>query len=107
MELQKFDQEIPTKSFEKHLGNLISNTGYHVDLSDATRQIKVRLNVNLSDFLHLHTKTTPHICNSQCLALYESELWDLRDNELLKLNCEFRKYSRRLLNLNPSTQKTL
>ena len=102
-------KSIPLNYTEKHLGHLLSTSWFKptVDFGDSIRDLRCRVNVILKEFSHLNTWARVKLFNSQCLSLYGCELWDLRNKDLDKLSCEWRKCSRRILGVDPRTHNLL
>ena len=98
---------IPTNYTEKHLGHLLSTSRKSVDFCDIIRDVKIKTNVILKEFSHLNTWSKVKLFNSQCLSLYGCELWDLSDQNIKKICCEWRKCSRQILGISPRTHNFL
>ena len=100
-------KNIPQNYNERHLGHVLSVSGNTVDFSDSIKDFRVKTNVILKEFSQLNTWAKVKLFNSQCLSLYGCELWDLRDKNLQKLSCEWRKCSRLILGVDPLTHNSI
>ena len=88
---------------EIHLGNTLSTVGNMICMDKTINDIKSRTVSIVNNFKNISYKSKVMLFNSQCMALYGSQLWDLTDDNINQLNITWRKSARYLLDLSPRT----
>ena len=84
---------------EKHLGNNLTIKRKVFEFKDTIGDMKARTNSIVNNFSNISYSAKIMLFNSQCLALYGVQLWDLRDSDIEVLIVTWRKCVRYLLSL--------
>ena len=91
----------------KHLGHVLTNTKYIFEESSMITDMKCRTNGILCNFRFLSMDSRVKIFNANCSSYYGSQLLDLQNPAVNRLNVAWRVSSRRILGVNPRTHSNL
>ena len=94
-------EKVKIMSQEIHLGNVLSTEGNLINMDKAINDMKSRTVAIMNNFNNVSFKSKVTMFNSQCMALYGSQLWNLSDSNINKLSITWRKSVRYLLGLPP------
>ena len=99
---------IPYVDTCNHLGNTISIKSDKVILDNAVKELYMRTNWLLSDFLFSECSTIFHLFNTYCMNIYGSPLRKYYDKNLLEVfYVAWRKSLRRVWKISNVTQNNL
>ena len=90
-------------SQEIHLGNVLSTEGNLINMDKAKTDLKSKTVAIMNNFNNVSFQSKVPMSNSQCMALYGSQLWNLSDSNINKLSITWRKSVRYLVGLPPRT----
>ena len=99
--------ELEFVSKVKHLGHVLTNAKYIFDGHSMIADMKCRTNSILSNFRFLSVDARIKNFNANCSSYYGSQLIDLQNPFVSKLNVAWRVSSRRILGVNPRTHSNL
>ena len=97
-------QNVKTVEMEQHLGNTLTTKRHIIDVGPSINDMKARTNMIRNNFANVSWMSKAHLFNSQCLALYGAQLWDLSDPKIADLSVTWRKCVRYLFGLHPCTK---
>ena len=92
---------------EKHIGNKLSNIGDIVNFEDIITGIAVKTNCLKRIFNCVDSQSKCTLFNAQCCSMYGIELIDITSPQFEKLQIQWRKSIRYLINLHPRTHNEL
>ena len=105
--IEMFNEPVPKKLCDKHLGHILDTKGPIVKFDEIIRTMKVRTNVVTHNFHSISYKSKAKLFNSQCLALYGCPIWNLQDDNFLTLCKTWRICCRQIMNMNSRTSSYL
>ena len=91
----------------KHLGFNIVNNNQIYDIQSVINDMCIKTNILKSNFHSLSSDSKIKLFNSHCLSLYGSELWNLENNSLKRLEINWKKCIKCLLGLPMRTRSHL
>ena len=97
-------QNVKIVELEEYLGNSLTTNRYIIDIGPSICDMKARTNRIVNNFNNISCMSKAQLFNSQCLALYGAQLWNLSDPKIEEYNVTWRKSVRYLLGLHARTK---
>ena len=98
-DIQMFGKVIPRTDNYKHLGHIVSDKKYLIDVDGVINEMKTKTNVMRCKFGHLNLDSRIKLFNSHCLSLYGCELFDLQNRKINDLCVAWRVCCRNIAKL--------
>ena len=91
-----------------HLGiNITNNNNQIIDFNNIIRDLKIKCNIIKNEFSKLSYLTKVELFNSHCMSLFGCCLWKIESKNFQRIQIEWRKCIRLLLNLPYNTHNNL
>ena len=91
----------------KHLGVEIIKHNTLIDFGPIIKDMKIKCNIIMKEFLSQTTQTRITLFNSHCLSLYGCPLWNLQSKEIENIQVNWRKCARYVLGVPPRTHNMI
>ena len=84
---------------DKHLGNVIGQKCYKIQIQEAIYEFNSKVNMINSHFHNVQPDVLYYIFKTYCMPLYGSQLWDHSNNTVNKFYVNWRKAIRKIFGL--------